>query len=80
MQVTVKGIQDLVELNATGREIYPLAVKLCESVLKQTPYNGQYMCPGFVSAYGIPVSKFWRCKVLEKGFRINFRCAKINIQ
>lgn len=54
--MTVKDIQDLVELNATAKEIYPLVVKLCESVLKHTSYNGQYMCPGFVSAYGIPVS------------------------
>lgn len=46
------------ELNKTFEEMFPASVKICESLLDKLSLNGRYMCPGLVSAYGVPV-RLW---------------------
>lgn len=55
-QTTVKEIQHIAEFNKTVQELYPAAVKVCESVLNKLSLNGKYMCPGIVTSYAAPVS------------------------
>lgn len=59
MQAAVKSAQEMVELNMTFEELYPLAVTICEDLLKHSKiiYDGKYMCPGLIAAYGRPVSR-----------------------
>ena len=56
LQLAVKGVQDLVELNKTFQEVFPLAVKMCTEIVDAAHLGGHYMCPGLVSSYGPPVT------------------------
>lgn len=53
----MKEIQHIVGLNETFVKIYPVAVTVCESLVKEMELDGKYICPGIISSYG-PVVGF----------------------
>ncbi len=57
MQVAIQTLQEGFNQNKTFEEIYPLAVTICISVVNRIHFDGEYMCPGLVSAYGPVVSQ-----------------------